>query len=106
MDSSSPPYPSWLCSYYYPLLKSVWERGVERWEAEVGIHLPVKADLEAKQLAYDGISEKGGSFTTVGVAYAQDSNGNIQRLVSMNSNSMSRWGYLLVVKFLFFRGYF
>jgi len=55
-------------------------------------NLPVKADLEAKQLAYDGISEKGRSFTTVGVAYAQDSNGNIQRLVSVNSNSMSRWG--------------
>jgi len=54
---------------------------------------PMRADLEAKELWYEGVPDEWGrKFTTVGVGYAQDEQGNIQRLVSMNSNSMDRWG--------------
>ena len=54
--------------------------------------LSQQADLEAKGLSNDGISTFGRSRTTVGVAYVQDSEGSVTRLVSMNSSSMSRWG--------------
>jgi RHS repeat-associated protein len=55
--------------------------------------LPQQADLAAKGLVNDVIPNAfGRSRTTIGVAFVQDSEGSITRLVSMNSNSMQRWG--------------
>lgn len=52
-----------------------------------------QADLDAKELLDNAVSAFGQKFTTVVVAYVMDdAEGSVTRLVSMNSDSMQRWG--------------
>ncbi len=63
--------------------------GAGQWVVHNCGNFPQQADQEAKQLL--NVAEPnfvGKWFTTIGVAYVEDSEGNISRLVSMNSGAV------------------
>ncbi len=64
--------------------------GAGQWVVHNCGNFPQQADQEAKQLL--NVAEPnfvGKWFTTIGVAYVEDSEGNISRLVSMNSGAVN-----------------